>query len=120
MKNVLWVLGLLLFPFIIQAGGPPPDQHWVCTQPGVIDETHVYVVHNPPFKAPPNNYDVKEEQFEKDVQALTDGAFLTAYGAVCRDFTTLERAEKYIKKMVNKAKKRQFEILWISLTESDD
>ena len=114
MRKFLVVLVALLVPLLSWAGAPKPVQYWVCSQPGVIGEnTLVYVVHEP-FKASSNDYDTKEDKFEKDLQELVED-FIPIYDAVCRDFTTLPKVSKYVKKMVAKAEKRNFYILWVTI-----
>ena len=109
--RILIALAILMFPFATL--GAEPDVHsWVCTQPGYMFKTKAYAVTHV-FKAPAHDYDVKEEIFEEVVHDKTEGQFDPGMDSSCRDFTSSEKAEKYLKFTLRKADEREYSILWI-------
>ena len=90
------------------------EYFWVCSQVGMTGKTHSYAVSNI-FKAPPNDYEDKEILFE-ELASEQYPEFEPNYEARCKDFTNLERAEKYKQRKVERAEKKQFRILRVKFT----
>ena len=114
MRKLLVIL-VMMFPVVAFAGERPDVHSWVCSQPGYMNKTKTYAITHV-FESAPNDYEVKEEIFEESVHEKTEGRFNSGMDASCRDFGSESKAEKYLNKMLLKAGKRNYGILWIDFS----
>lgn len=111
MKKIIFIL-CMLFPFSVIAEDDTDTHFWVCSQPGYLSKDRTYAVTRV-FEHTPNDYDEKEKVFEEYIQKKTEGEFKSSLDSSCRDFSIENRSNKYLKKMLINASKRDYSILWI-------
>ena len=115
-KVFILVFGLLfLAPAVAKGQNQETLYHWVCTQVGTLDKHHMYAV-SKVFIATGGDYDLKEEAFEEFVRLNTDEKFVAEFPSACHDFILESKAEKWLKRKLKSAKKRDFQILWINFS----
>jgi len=102
---------LFLCPVSTEAGKSSNKASWVCSQPGHINDSLGYALSRV-FEATENNYEDKEEIFEKRVRETLKDSFKPLDDPSCRDFSSRTKAERYLKKILKRAKVK-FRILWI-------
>ena len=105
------IIYLLLFQFSASAEVESEKASWVCSQPGYVGETLTYAL-SKVFVGVANDYDAKEQLFEEYIKSVTEGDFDALDDPSCRDFSSEKKAEKYLEKILKRAKKK-FKILWV-------
>lgn len=90
------------------------SHHWVCSQVGTLKGSLTYAISSV-FIAAPSHYDDKEAIFEKLVLKQSEDGFRPEFQARCYDFRSDNKVNKFLKKKIEQAKKRKFQILWIKV-----
>ena len=115
-----WAISLLfgiLFSFSAQAGAPD-GAHWICHQVGMSTDDTISIALTNIFFAYPNDYGLKELEFEERVKEQTKKQFSPTFEGRCEDFSDLDKARYYLKERLKKYKKRGYKLFWIDFDYS--
>jgi hypothetical protein len=104
MKKLLGILIASLFAVGVWAGGPPPERYWFCDQAGYLEGQKVLFVSEITPDKKPNHYSKREQLFEKKI--LKDHKTFQGLPARCRDYTTMDKAMKFLKHFLKTAEEK--------------
>lgn len=91
-------------------------QYWYCYQAGSVEKSNTFAISGVFVDKKENNYLEREEAFAQSVQDVTQNGFNPGFEPQCYDYVDEERAVKHVKKRVERAERKKFDVLRINFS----